>query len=202
MATKLGYKNPKWITAIEVTNTYPGGYWEEKGCPWFAGSPRAAADFEAAIAACSSAESPIGGSSSVRVSRNAARAMLSCSSGGRARGGERIIQQLRHSRNVAQHGWKTYRNVSPCAQTCAPKRRQRPDCTGNAWISPEPRDQPRQALVPDAVASSARHANSMIAATKQSIFEMTFSASGSGCAGKANPNTAQTANTTNIPDTA
>ena len=27
-ATKLGYKNPKWITAIEVTNTYPGGYWE------------------------------------------------------------------------------------------------------------------------------------------------------------------------------
>ena len=36
-ATKLGYKNPKWITAIEVTNTYPGGYWEEKGFPWFAG---------------------------------------------------------------------------------------------------------------------------------------------------------------------
>ena len=27
-ATKLGYKNPKWVTAIEVTNTYPGGYWE------------------------------------------------------------------------------------------------------------------------------------------------------------------------------
>ena len=37
MATKLGYKNPKWITAIEVTNTYPGGYWESKGFPWFAG---------------------------------------------------------------------------------------------------------------------------------------------------------------------
>ncbi|MBV8616615.1 MAG: molybdopterin-dependent oxidoreductase [Acetobacteraceae bacterium] len=37
MATKLGYKNPKWITAIEVTNTYPGGFWEEKGFPWFAG---------------------------------------------------------------------------------------------------------------------------------------------------------------------
>jgi len=37
MATKLGYKNPKWITAIEVTNTYPGGYWEDKGFPWFAG---------------------------------------------------------------------------------------------------------------------------------------------------------------------
>jgi DMSO/TMAO reductase YedYZ molybdopterin-dependent catalytic subunit len=37
MATKLGYKNPKWITAIEVTNTYPGGYWESRGFPWFAG---------------------------------------------------------------------------------------------------------------------------------------------------------------------
>ncbi|WP_428491232.1 molybdopterin-dependent oxidoreductase [Rhodopila sp.] len=34
---KLGYKNPKWITAIEVTNTYPGGYWEKLGFPWFAG---------------------------------------------------------------------------------------------------------------------------------------------------------------------
>ena len=37
MATKLGYKNPKWVTAIEVTNKYPGGYWESKGFPWFAG---------------------------------------------------------------------------------------------------------------------------------------------------------------------
>ena len=37
MATKLGYKNPKWITAIEVTNTYPSGYWEDKGFNWFAG---------------------------------------------------------------------------------------------------------------------------------------------------------------------
>ena len=37
MATKLGYKNPKWITAIEVTNTYPGGYWEDRGFNWFAG---------------------------------------------------------------------------------------------------------------------------------------------------------------------
>ena len=36
-ATKLGYKNPKWITAIEVTNTYPGGYWETRGFSWFAG---------------------------------------------------------------------------------------------------------------------------------------------------------------------
>jgi DMSO/TMAO reductase YedYZ molybdopterin-dependent catalytic subunit len=37
MATKLGYKNPKWITAIEVTDTYPGGYWEKLGFNWFAG---------------------------------------------------------------------------------------------------------------------------------------------------------------------
>lgn len=37
MSTKLGYKNPKWITAIEVTNTYPGGYWENFGFSWFAG---------------------------------------------------------------------------------------------------------------------------------------------------------------------
>ena len=37
MATKLGYKNPKWVTALEVTNTYPGGYWESRGFSWFAG---------------------------------------------------------------------------------------------------------------------------------------------------------------------
>jgi len=37
MATKLGYKNPKWITAIEVTNRFPGGYWENLGENWFAG---------------------------------------------------------------------------------------------------------------------------------------------------------------------
>jgi DMSO/TMAO reductase YedYZ molybdopterin-dependent catalytic subunit len=36
-AVKLGYKNPKWITAIEVTNKYPGGYWEARGFSWFAG---------------------------------------------------------------------------------------------------------------------------------------------------------------------
>jgi DMSO/TMAO reductase YedYZ molybdopterin-dependent catalytic subunit len=37
MSTKLGFKNPKWITAIEVTNTYPGGYWESRGFNWFSG---------------------------------------------------------------------------------------------------------------------------------------------------------------------
>lgn len=36
-ATKLGFKNPKWITAIEVTNAYPGGYWEDRGFNWFSG---------------------------------------------------------------------------------------------------------------------------------------------------------------------
>ena len=36
-AVKLGFKNPKWITAMEVTNTYPGGYWEDRGFNWFAG---------------------------------------------------------------------------------------------------------------------------------------------------------------------
>ena len=37
LATKLGYKNPKWVTAIEITNKYPGGYWESRGFSWFAG---------------------------------------------------------------------------------------------------------------------------------------------------------------------
>ncbi len=36
-AVKLGYKNAKWIRAIEVTNTYPGGFWEDQGFNWFAG---------------------------------------------------------------------------------------------------------------------------------------------------------------------
>ena len=36
-STKLGFKNPKWITSMEVTNTYPGGYWEDRGFNWFAG---------------------------------------------------------------------------------------------------------------------------------------------------------------------
>ena len=38
MPTKLGYKNPKYIKAIFVTNTYPGGYWEDQGYNWFGGS--------------------------------------------------------------------------------------------------------------------------------------------------------------------
>ncbi len=36
--TKLGFKNPKQIIAIEVTNVYPGGFWEDYGYNWFSGS--------------------------------------------------------------------------------------------------------------------------------------------------------------------
>ena len=35
--TKLGYKNPKHINAIFVTNVNPGGYWEDQGYNWFGG---------------------------------------------------------------------------------------------------------------------------------------------------------------------
>jgi DMSO/TMAO reductase YedYZ molybdopterin-dependent catalytic subunit len=38
MPTKLGYKNPKYISEIFVTNDYPGGYWEDQGYDWFGGS--------------------------------------------------------------------------------------------------------------------------------------------------------------------
>jgi DMSO/TMAO reductase YedYZ molybdopterin-dependent catalytic subunit len=38
MPTKLGYKNPKHVHALYVTNTYPGGYWEDQGYNWFGGS--------------------------------------------------------------------------------------------------------------------------------------------------------------------
>jgi DMSO/TMAO reductase YedYZ molybdopterin-dependent catalytic subunit len=38
MPTKLGFKNPKHIAAMFVTNDYPGGYWEDQGYNWFSGS--------------------------------------------------------------------------------------------------------------------------------------------------------------------
>lgn len=38
MPTKLGYKNPKHVRAIFVTETCPGGYWEDQGYNWFGGS--------------------------------------------------------------------------------------------------------------------------------------------------------------------
>ncbi len=36
--TKLGFKNPKHIGALFVTNDNPGGYWEDQGYNWFSGS--------------------------------------------------------------------------------------------------------------------------------------------------------------------
>jgi len=38
MPTKLGFKNPKHITAMVVTNDYLGGYWEDQGYNGFSGS--------------------------------------------------------------------------------------------------------------------------------------------------------------------
>lgn len=35
--TKLGFKSAKNLEAIEVTNVFPGGYWEQQGYDWFAG---------------------------------------------------------------------------------------------------------------------------------------------------------------------
>jgi DMSO/TMAO reductase YedYZ molybdopterin-dependent catalytic subunit len=36
-STKLGYKNAKWVKAIEVTNDFRETYWSERGFNWFAG---------------------------------------------------------------------------------------------------------------------------------------------------------------------
>ena len=33
--TKLGFKNPKYVISMEVTNDYKGGYWEDQGYNWF-----------------------------------------------------------------------------------------------------------------------------------------------------------------------
>jgi DMSO/TMAO reductase YedYZ molybdopterin-dependent catalytic subunit len=37
MPTKLGYKQPKYVVAMEVTNTNKGGYWENQGYEFFGG---------------------------------------------------------------------------------------------------------------------------------------------------------------------
>lgn len=37
MPTKLGFKNPKHVTALVVTNEDRGGYWEDRGYNWFSG---------------------------------------------------------------------------------------------------------------------------------------------------------------------
>jgi DMSO/TMAO reductase YedYZ molybdopterin-dependent catalytic subunit len=36
-STKLGFKNAKWITAIEVTNDFPSSFWHKQGFSWYAG---------------------------------------------------------------------------------------------------------------------------------------------------------------------
>lgn len=36
-STKLGYKNAKWIKAIEVTNEFRETFWSKQGFNWFAG---------------------------------------------------------------------------------------------------------------------------------------------------------------------
>ena len=36
-AVKLGFKNPKWITAMEVTTVNPGGYFAREGFNWYSG---------------------------------------------------------------------------------------------------------------------------------------------------------------------
>jgi len=35
--TKLGFKNPKFVTAIYVTNRNPGGFWVDRGYNWYSG---------------------------------------------------------------------------------------------------------------------------------------------------------------------
>jgi DMSO/TMAO reductase YedYZ molybdopterin-dependent catalytic subunit len=36
-STKLGFKNAKWITALEVTNDFPSSFWHKQGFNWYAG---------------------------------------------------------------------------------------------------------------------------------------------------------------------
>jgi len=38
MPTKLGFKNPKHVGEIVVTNDWMGGFWEDQGYNWFSGS--------------------------------------------------------------------------------------------------------------------------------------------------------------------
>jgi DMSO/TMAO reductase YedYZ molybdopterin-dependent catalytic subunit len=38
MPTKLGFKNPKHVMEMAVTDKYLGGYWEDQGYNWFSGS--------------------------------------------------------------------------------------------------------------------------------------------------------------------
>jgi DMSO/TMAO reductase YedYZ molybdopterin-dependent catalytic subunit len=57
MPTKLDYKNPKHITALFVTNTYPDGYWEDQGYNWFGAADRRGAFGEDYVASTNFARS-------------------------------------------------------------------------------------------------------------------------------------------------
>ncbi len=35
--TKLGFKNPKWVTVMWVTDVEPRGFWSDRGYNWFSG---------------------------------------------------------------------------------------------------------------------------------------------------------------------
>jgi DMSO/TMAO reductase YedYZ molybdopterin-dependent catalytic subunit len=35
--TKLGFKNPKWVTGMYVSNQQPTGFWTDRGYNWFSG---------------------------------------------------------------------------------------------------------------------------------------------------------------------
>ncbi len=37
MPTKLGFKNPKFVTTLYVTNRQPPGFWTDRGYNWFSG---------------------------------------------------------------------------------------------------------------------------------------------------------------------
>jgi DMSO/TMAO reductase YedYZ molybdopterin-dependent catalytic subunit len=37
VATKLGFKNPKFVTTLYVTNSQPRGFWTDRGYNWFSG---------------------------------------------------------------------------------------------------------------------------------------------------------------------
>ncbi len=36
--TKLGFKGPKWVTALYVSNNQPRAFWTDRGYNWFSGS--------------------------------------------------------------------------------------------------------------------------------------------------------------------
>jgi len=38
MPTKLGFKNPRYVMEMAVTDKYLGGYWEDQGYNWFSGN--------------------------------------------------------------------------------------------------------------------------------------------------------------------